>query len=325
MSSQPRIAFVFPGQGAQAVGMGQDFATSDAKAAQIFATFDTVMGEPLSDVCFNGPEDTLKRTLFTQPGILATSLAAYTLFTQRCPNIKPLVTAGHSLGEYGALVAAGAIDIPMAAKLIQKRASLMDTAKDGAMSAVLGLGAAAIEPVLATYTQANPNAVVTIANDNCPGQIVISGEPAAVAAVADPLKEAGAKRVIPLPVGGAFHSPLMAPAASEFATFIGDFTFTDPQLPVITNVDATATTNGAECRDKLAQQIDHSVRWTETMQAMITDYDIDTVIEFGPGNVLCGLFKKTDRSITCHAVNDMASLEAAVTAISNLQAPSLAV
>ncbi len=325
MSSQPRIAFVFPGQGAQAVGMGHDFATNDPKAAQIFATFDTVMGEPLSDVCFNGPEDTLKRTLYTQPGILATSLAAYTLFTQRCPNITPLVTAGHSLGEYGALVAAGAIDIPMAAKLIQKRASLMEAAKDGAMSAVLGLGADAIAPVLTAYTDANPTAVVTIANDNCPGQIVISGDPSAVAAVADPLKEAGAKRVIPLPVGGAFHSPLMQPAANEFATFINEFAFSDPQVPVITNVDAAATTNGTECRNKLAQQIDHAVRWTDTMQAMIADYGIDTVIEFGPGNVLCGLFKKTDRSVTCHAINDMASLEAAVTAISSFQTPSLAV
>lgn len=320
--SKPVIAFVFPGQGAQSVGMGQDFVQNSPLAADIFNTFDSVMGEPLSQVCFNGPEETLKRTLYTQPGILATSLAAHALFKQQCPEMSPVVTAGHSLGEYGALVAAGAMDVAMAAKLIQKRASLMEEAAPGAMSAVLGLDADAIRPVLHDYVAQNPSAVVTIANDNCPGQIVISGDKTAVASVEGALKEAGAKRVIPLPVGGAFHSPLMSPAAAEFATFIAEYTFTEPAVPVVTNVDARATTSGMACRDKLAQQIDHSVLWTDTMKTMVTEYGVDTVIEFGPGNVLCGLFKKLDRSLTTYAVNDMASLQATIEAMNAACVPA---
>ena len=187
------------------------------------------------------------------------------------------------------------------------------------MSAVLGLNAQAVEAVLASYRATNPNAVVAIANDNSPEQQVITGQPAAVAAVEPLLKDAGAKRVIPLTVGGAFHSPLMTPAAQSFVTFLEDKPFKTATVPVITNVSAAQSPQGqtdAETfRGQLSQQIDHSVQWTATMQAMVDTHRVDTLIEFGPGTVLSGLFKKFNRSLTCLNVCDVASLEATLAAL----------
>ncbi len=303
-----KTAFVFPGQGSQSVGMGRDFFEASPTARRIYETFDRLVDPKLSDVCFNGPEDELKRTLYTQPAILATAIAALELFREKC-DATPDLLAGHSLGEYGALYAAGVIDLETAARLVRRRAELMEAASAGAMSAVLNLPAEQVEAVVNEYARAH-NAVVTVANYNTDAQLVISGEPAAVEGVAEPLKAAGAKRVLPLPVGGAFHSPLMAEAASSFAGFLKDFAFHDAAVPVVTNVDAALTTAGAEMQAKLGTQIDHSVRWMQTMQRMVQEQGVDTVIEFGPGKVLTGMFKKMFPDVAVYNVFDQVSLEA---------------
>ena len=310
-----KIAFVFPGQGAQAVGMGKDFVDQPA-ARRVYEAFDAKLcnlNPSLSTVCFEGPEETLKRTLYTQPAILATSIAALELFKERS-DLQPDYTAGHSLGEYGALYAVGCIDLDTAAILVGKRAELMEAAPPGAMSAVMGLDVDKIEAVLGDYRAAN-TAVVVIANYNTDNQVVISGDPVALEAVAAPLKEAGAKRVLSLPVGGAFHSPLMAEPAQQFAAFLSTFTFNEARVPVITNVDAALTQAGADVQQKLGHQIDHSVHWMQTMQR-IHEEGVRTVIEFGPGKVLTGMIRKAYPDIALFNVFDMISLEEAIAALS---------
>ncbi|MBX2859650.1 MAG: ACP S-malonyltransferase [Vampirovibrio sp.] len=307
-----KVAFIFPGQGAQTVGMGKDFSEAGGIANKIYQVFDANTSSDLSTICFNGPEDKLKRTLYTQPAILATSLAALALFQEKS-DIQPIVTAGHSLGEYGALYASGVIDLETAAKLIHQRASLMDQAQQGAMSAVLGLPAEKVEAVL----QGIPADLgpVVAANYNTPEQLIISGAPPAVEAAGIQLKEAGAKRVLPLAVGGAFHSPLMAEAATSFETFLSPYTFNNAVVPVITNVDAQPTTAGDELKAKLSKQINHSVRWTQTMDQLFTQLGVDTVIEFGPGKVLTGMIKKCHPMVQVYNVFDMTSLNATLEAM----------
>lgn len=299
-------AFVFPGQGSQAVGMGKDFYEASKTARRIYDAFDQVV-PGLKTICFDGPEDQLKRTLYTQPAILATSLAALELFREQS-DLQPVVTAGHSLGEYGALYASGVFDLETAARLVQKRAELMEHAPAGAMSAVLGLEESKVEAVLAQVT-----GVAVVANYNTDGQLVISGEPQALEAAAPLLKEAGAKRVLPLPVGGAFHSPIMDAAAQEFRTFLTGFSFANAQVPVLTNVDATPTSDGEVISAKLAEQINHSVRWTQTMSRMVSQEQVNLVIELGPGKVLTGMFKKMHPEVMVLNVYDLASLENVLT------------
>ena len=301
-----KVAFVFPGQGSQSVGMGKDFAETET-GKHIYETFNRIVAANLSEVCFNGPEDELRRTLYTQPAILATSIAALALFREKS-TLQPALVAGHSLGEYGALFAANAISLETAAELVKRRSELMENAPKGAMSAVLGLDGSAVESVVSAY-RAEHNAVLAVANYNTDGQTVISGEPTAVEGVAAALKEAGAKRVMPLPVGGAFHSPLMSPAAESFAEYLKGFSFQNAELPVVTNVDAALTTDAGEIQSKLGRQIDHSVRWTQTMERMIREEGIDTVIEFGPGKVLTGMFKKMFPEVRLYNVLDLSSLE----------------
>jgi [acyl-carrier-protein] S-malonyltransferase len=240
-----KLAFVFPGQGSQAVGMGRDFYELPT-ARRVFDVFDRLVAADLSQVCFNGPEEELKRTLYTQPAILATSIAALELFRERCA-LQPHYVAGHSLGEYGAHYAANVISLETAAKLVKRRSELMEAAPEGAMSAVLGLSGDAVDQVIAQFQQQS-GAVIAVANYNTDSQIVISGSVEAVADVAHPLKEASAKRVMPLPVGGAFHSPLMQPAAEAFASFLADYSFGNAAVPVVTNVDAQLTTEGESIR-----------------------------------------------------------------------------
>jgi [acyl-carrier-protein] S-malonyltransferase len=314
-----KAAFVFPGQGAQAVGMGKDMYEAFPEAQGVFNAFEAIVPD-LKAICFNGPEETLKRTLYTQPAILATSLACLKTF-QAKTQLKPVVTAGHSLGEYGALVASGVLTVETAAQLIQKRAELMDQAKEGAMSAVLGLDGAQVEKIVAEVQASLSSGVVTVANYNTATQVVISGSPDAVAQAGEPLKAAGAKRVLPLPVGGAFHSPLMAEAAQTFKAFLGGFSFQDAVVPVVTNVDAERTMNGADFQAKLATQIDHSVRWTQSMERIVKDCGIDTVIEFGPGKVLTGMFKTVTSSTDLQLiqVSDGATLEAAIALVNASQ------
>lgn len=301
-----KVAFVFPGQGSQSVGMGQDF--SDQPAAQkVYGTFNRLVASNLSDVCFNGPEEELRRTLYTQPAILATSLAALELLREKT-QVQPVLVAGHSLGEYGALYAAGAISLETAAQLVKRRSELMEAAPKGAMSAVLGLDGQSVETVVDAYRK-EFQTVIAVANYNTDNQTVISGSPEAVEKVSLLLKEAGAKRVMPLPVGGAFHSPLMNPAADAFADYLSDFGFENAKIPVVTNVDAKPTTDAAEIQEKLGRQIDSSVRWTQTMTRMVGEHGIDTVVEIGPGKVLTGMFKKMFPDVQLYNVLDLASIE----------------
>jgi len=301
-----KIAFVFPGQGSQSVGMGQDF-FEQAAAKKVYETFDRLVAPNLSQVCFNGPEEELRRTLYTQPSILATSLAALELLREKT-QVKPVIVAGHSLGEYGALYAAGVISLETAAQLVKERSKLMESAPKGAMSAVLGLEGRTVEDVVDAYRK-EFHTVIAVANYNTDNQTVISGAPEAVEKVSALLKEAGAKRVMPLPVGGAFHSPLMNAAAESFTAYLSDFEFQTAQIPVITNVDAALTTDGTDIRQKLGRQIDSSVRWTQTMNRMIAEQGIDTVVEIGPGKVLTGMFKKMFPDVRLLNVLDLASVE----------------
>lgn len=297
---------MFPGQGSQSVGMGQDFASQPA-AQKVYETFNKLVASNLSDVCFNGPEEELRRTLYTQPAILATALAALALLQEKT-QIQPVLVAGHSLGEYGALYAAGVISLESAAQLVKRRSELMEAAPKGAMSAVLGLDGQSVEIVVDAYRK-EFQTVIAVANYNTDNQTVISGAPEAVEKVSALLKEAGAKRVMPLPVGGAFHSPLMSPAAESFAEYLSDFDFENAQIPVVANVDAKLTTDAAEIREKLGKQIDSSVRWTQTMAHMISEHGIDTVVEIGPGKVLTGMFKKMFPDVKLYNVLDLASAE----------------
>lgn len=307
-----KVAFVFPGQGSQAIGMGQAFSEASDSIASIFKAFDAVVTPEapyLSQIMFNGPEETLRQTLYTQPAIVAHSLAAYAAFKERC-NISPVAVAGHSLGEYGALYAAGSLSQDEVITLIAKRGQLMAKAPSGAMSAVLGLDAQRIAEELESLTKTlSPVEFAVIANTNGPDQTVISGTPEAISQAGERLKAAGAKRVISLAVGGAFHSPLMEPANAEFAKTLAPIVFKNAIIPVISNIDARPEQDGESLKAKLSAQIPSQVRWTETMQALITEFEIDTLIEFGPGKVLGGIAKKMAPQLTLCSISDPNSLE----------------
>jgi [acyl-carrier-protein] S-malonyltransferase len=286
--------------------MGRDLYELPA-AKRVYDVFDRLVASNLSSVCFDGPEEELRRTLYTQPAILATSIAALELFWERC-NLQPSLVAGHSLGEYGALYAAGSISLETAAQLVRRRAELMEAAPKGAMSAVLGLEGREVEDIVDAYRK-EFHTVIAVANYNTDNQAVISGSPEAVEKVSVMLKEAGAKRVLPLPVGGAFHSPLMHEAAGSFSEYLSDFEFKSAEVPVVTNVDAALTTDAQDICRKLGQQIDSSVRWTQTMNRMVMEKGIDTVVEFGPGKVLTGMFKKMFPDVQLYNVFDRPSLD----------------
>lgn len=326
--SQPRIAIVFPGQGSQAVGMGQDFAHHHSEVRTLFESFDSVVppaetNRPLTAVMAEGPEETLKRTLFTQPAIVAVSIAAWHLLKKQCPELPIVATAGHSLGEFPALYAAGSIDLDTLAKLVVERAKLMEDAPEGTMAAVLGLDKEAIEAVLVQVQAELPvPELVVLANDNAKGQAVISGTRAGIDAAMAPLKEAGAKRVLPLPVGGAFHSPLMNKAAEAFTAQLDEATFSPASFPVISNIDARPSQEAGELKDKLSRQIPGAVQWTSTMETLVNEFSITHLVELGPGKVLTGLMKKTFPDVQLLNVYDCATLEAAVSELSTTAAPA---
>ena len=284
-------AYVFPGQGSQFPGMGKDLYDADANARVFFEHANDVLGFRLTDVMFTGSEEDLKRTNVTQPAIFLHSVVKAKVMGDL---FAPSMVAGHSLGEFSALVASGAMEFADGLKLVAARANAMQKAceaEPGTMAAILGLDDAVVEEICAGIAGA-----VVPANYNCPGQLVISGALDAVNAACEKLKEAGAKRALVLPVGGAFHSPLMEPARAELATAIEYTPIVDPRCPVYQNVDARPHTDPARIKANLIQQLTAPVRWTQTMQRMLAD-GANKVVEVGPGKVLQGLFKKVDREL----------------------------
>lgn len=298
-----KYALIFPGQGAQKSGMGKDLYEYSEAARNVFKTADEVLGYSISDLCFNGTEEELTKTINSQPCILTVSLAALEALKEKC-NLDIAAVAGHSLGEYAALYAAGALDLKSVLILISKRAALMNEAAEktnGTMAAVLGLD----NETVINITKSLKN--VYVANFNSPGQIVITGDKDEILANLDKFKQAGAKRVLPLAVSGAFHSPLMNEAAEEFVNFVKQFNFSDTKIPVYTNTDAQAETKGSKFQEKLPKQIYSSVLWTQTINNM-QEQGIKDFIEIGPGKVLSGLNKKINSELNTLNIYDVESL-----------------
>ena len=290
-----KIAFLFPGQGSQFPGMGLDLARQYPIARQTFEQADEAVGFALSTLCFEGPEEDLRRTENTQPALVATSIAALRVL-QQLGVPAPTLVAGHSLGEYSALVAAGSLDFADALRLVRKRGQYMQEAVPvgvGAMAAILKMPAEALDRVLADAAQGE---IVTAANLNSPDQIVIAGHKGAVERAMELAKAAGAKRCIALPVSAPFHSPLMRPAQQRLRAELDETAFLDLQVPLINNWQAALVTTGADARRGLFEQVPNPVRWVETVR-MLAAQGIAQTIEIGAGKVLCGLVRNIDPSI----------------------------
>lgn len=284
-------AYVFPGQGAQFVGMGKDLYDNNPEAKELFEKANEILGFRITDLMFNGTEDDLKQTKVTQPAIFLHSVL---LAKSLGDEFKPEMTAGHSLGEFSALVAAGALSFEEGLKLVSKRAQAMQKAcevKPSTMAAIIALPDSKVEEVCSGI-----EGIVAPANYNCPGQVVISGEVETVNAACEKLKEAGAKRALVLKVGGAFHSPLMQPAQEELAEAIEAAEFHTPVCPVYQNVDGKPHTDPEEIKANLIKQLTSPVRWTQDVEAMIAD-GADDFTELGPGKVLQGLISKINRDV----------------------------
>ncbi|MDQ0417363.1 [acyl-carrier-protein] S-malonyltransferase [Croceifilum oryzae] len=305
-----KIACLFPGQGSQKVGMGKEIAESFAEAKQVYREADEVLGYSLSRLCFEGPEDTLRLTEHTQPALLTTSLALYEVFRQS--GIRPDFVAGHSLGEYSALVVAGVLSLRDAVATVHKRGTYMEEAVPagvGAMSAVLACERDVLDEICRLVScEGN---IVEPANYNCPGQIVISGHADAVRVAGEKALEAGARKVVPLTVSGPFHSSLMSPASKRLADTLQGVGFQEAQIPVIANVSALPVTKPAEIREALIHQVASPVLWEDTVRTLL-DQGVDTFIEIGAGNVLSALVKKVNRRITTISIQDPATLEKAL-------------
>ena len=309
MSHQHTTAFLFPGQGSQSVGMGRELAAMYPVAQETFDEADAALGYKLSQLCFEGPEDKLKLTEITQPAILTVSVAAYRVLREK--GIEPLYVAGHSLGEYSAHVAAGTLAFTDAVRIVRNRGQYMQEAVpvgQGAMAAILALSLAEVEKVCAEAAQGE---VVSPANINSPGQIVISGAKGAVERAADLAKQRGAKRAVMLPVSAPFHCALMQSAQDRLAVDLKAATFHPMNHPLVTNVDAELTTSPEKARDALTRQVTGAVRWTDGMNALIAK-GVDTFVEVGPGSVLCGLMRQIDRSRTCLNAENETSLQKVV-------------
>ncbi len=330
-----RVAFLFPGQGSQAVGMGADVFAASPAARHVFEAVDQALGFSLSGLCFHGPEDTLRETINAQPAIVTVSLALLAAFQEALSPpahssswsspLAPGYTAGHSVGEYAALVAAGALDLDSAALLVRERGRLMHhegTVCPGGMAAVIGMDGETLQVVcqeataqtvasLSTAAMHPGQGRVAVANFNAPGQIVISGEQGALVAAMELAKAHGAKRVIPLAVSAAFHSPVMQPAAAGLARAIDATNVYDTAIPLIGNIDAIPLTAAAAIRAELAQQIASPVQWIRTIE-YLTNAGITVFLEIGPGQALTGMIKRIAKGVTTINISNLAELEKAV-------------
>ena len=307
------IAFTFPGQGSQALGMGKDLADAFPEAASVFAEVDDALGEKLSDIMWNGPEETLTLTANAQPALMAVSIAALRVLEAKGLDLKSRVSyvAGHSLGEYSALCAAGTFSLADTARLLRIRGNAMQAAVPvgkGAMAAIIGLEHADVDAVC---KEAQALGSCQIANDNGGGQLVISGEKAAVEKAASLATDKGAKRAILLPVSAPFHSALMAPAADAMHEALSTVVKNNPVVPLIANVRAAPVTDADEITKLLVEQVTGQVRWRETVE-WFAAHDVTTLYEIGSGKVLTGLVRRIDKTVTGIAVNSPADIDAAL-------------
>lgn len=312
-----KVAFIFPGQASQYPGMGRNLAETFPSARKVFDEADAALGFSLSRICFEGSEEELKLTENTQPAILAVSVAAERVLEEN--GVTPDYVAGHSLGEYSALVAAGSLDFAAAVKLVRKRGRYMQEAVpqgQGAMAAILGLAPAEVADIC---KKAAAGEVVTAANLNSPEQTVISGSAAAVKRAVEIASQSGAKRAVILPVSAPFHCALMKPAAERLEADLRAAEFGALRFPLVTNVDAEAITSGDEARDALVRQVCMPVRWEDSIREMIAQ-DTRILVEVGPGRVLSGLLRQIDRSVRAFNVEDAGSLQRTVEKVAKARA-----
>jgi len=303
------IAFLFPGQGSQAVGMGRDLAARYPVARETFEQADAALGFKLSELCFEGPEEKLKLTEITQPAILTVSVAALRVLREK--GIAPAFAAGHSLGEYSAYVAAGTLSFEDAVRTVRQRGRYMQEAVPvgkGAMAAILGMP---LEGLIQVCNEAAQGEICSAANINSPEQIVISGNTRAVERATELARHRGAKRAILLPVSAPFHCSLLQPAQDRMAQDLAQLQFHAMQIPVACNVDAQLVRTPEAARDALVRQVTGAVRWEPCVRLLIAQ-GVETFLEVGPGKVLCGLLRQIDRSKTCWNIEDEASLQKAI-------------
>lgn len=301
-----RVAFLFPGQGSQSVGMGKAWADESPAARKVFEVADEILGFSLSGLCWGGPEEDLQLTANAQPALLATSVAILRAMGEH--GLDPIAMAGHSLGEYSALVAAGSLRFEDALQLVRRRGEFMQEAVpvgEGAMAAILGLDVAEVAKV--TAETAGPE-VCSVANLNAPEQTVIAGHTKAVEQAMARCKERGARRAVRLPVSAPFHSPLMAPARESLTPFLEETPFSDPVVPVVSNIDAQPVDSGAEARDGLIRQIDGPVRWVESVSWITEQKQVNLFVEIGSGKVLTGLNRRNAPEARTISLNDPSGL-----------------